>query len=64
MTLLGRFHCSANNWLYSPHNYLGQPVAWAISDKEDVDTLEVVWMSIKQRCPDADVNTIMIDDGE
>ena len=43
---------------------IGQPVVWVISDKEDVDTLEVVWMSIKKRCPDAVVNTLMTDDGK
>lgn len=26
--------------------YVGQPVVWVISDKEDVDTLEVVYMSV------------------
>ena len=39
-------------------------MVWVISDKEDVDTLEVVWMSIKKRCPDAVVNTLMTDDGK
>ena len=43
---------------------IGQPVVWVVSDKEDVDTLEVVWMSIKKRCPDAVVNTLMTDDGK
>jgi len=32
------------------HN-LGQPVAWAIADKEDADTLEVLWKAIKICCP-------------
>ena len=32
---------------------------WVISDKEDVDTLEVVWMSINKHCPDAVVSTLM-----
>jgi len=36
---------------------------WVISDKEYVDTLEVVWMPIKKRCPDAIVTTLIPDDG-
>ena len=44
--------------------YIGQPVVWVISDMEDVDTLEIVWISIKKRCPDAVVSTLMTDDGK
>ena len=43
--------------------FLGQPVAWALSDKEDADTLEcftTLWAVIKRRCPNA---TLMTDDG-
>lgn len=38
-------------------------MAWAIADKEDADTLEVVWKAIKVRCPNAEVNNLMTDDG-
>ena len=44
-------------------NDLGQPVAWAISDKEDTQTLQVVWTVVKKRCPQANVNVLMTDDG-
>ena len=43
--------------------FLGQPVAWALSDKEDADTLECLWAVIKRRCPKAKVVTLMTDDG-
>ena len=39
-----------------------QPVAWAISDKEDAATLEAVWNVIHARCPNATVSTLMTDD--
>lgn len=41
----------------------GQPVVWAISDKEDTQTLEVIFGAVKRRCPRASVTTIMSDDG-
>ena len=41
--------------------YVGQLVAWALSDKEDADTLECLWAVIKRRCPSA---TVMTDDGK
>ena len=47
----------------SLYYYTGQPVAWAISDKEDAVTLEAVWNVIHTRCPTATVSTLMIDDG-
>lgn len=39
-------------------------MAWTISDKEDTQTLEVVWTVVKKRCPQANVNVLMTDDGE
>ena len=48
------------NYIY----FTGQPVAWALSDKEDTDTLEAVWTVIKKRCPHATVTTLMTDDGK
>ena len=38
-------------------------MAWAIADKEDTDTLEVLWKSIKIHCPNAVINNLMTDDG-
>ena len=38
-------------------------MAWALSDKEDVDTLQCLWAVIKRRCPDGKVTTLMTDDG-
>ena len=43
---------------------IGQPVDWAISDKEDAATLEAVWNVIHTRCPTATVSTLMTDDGK
>ena len=37
----------------------GQPVVWAISDKEDTATLEAVCNVIHTRCPTATVSTLM-----
>ena len=39
-------------------------MAWAISGKEDTQTLEVVWTVVKRRCPQANVNVLMTDDGK
>ena len=44
-------------------NNIGQPVAWAISDKEDSDALQAVWSAVHKRCPSAIVSTVMTDDG-
>jgi hypothetical protein len=44
-------------------SFAGQPVVWAISDREDAPTLEVVWTVVKRRCPEANVTTLMSDDG-
>ena len=45
------------------NSQLGQPVAWAISDKEDAVTLEAMWRVIQRRCPSVTVSTLMTDDG-
>ena len=49
--------------IYNVHVHVGQPVAWAITDKEDVDTLEAIWTVIKRQCPDVTVKTLMSEDG-
>ena len=38
-------------------------MAWAISDKEDSDTLQAVWRAVNKRCSSAIVSTVMTDDG-
>ena len=42
---------------------IGMPVAWAISDREDVDTTEAYWAAVKTKCPEAVVSNLMTDDG-
>lgn len=41
----------------------GQPIAWAIADVEDTNIYEEFFKAVKARVPDAEVNTIMSDDG-
>jgi len=41
----------------------GQPVPWAISDKENVSTLEAVRNVIRMRCRTATVSILITDDG-
>ena len=48
---------------YFCDTHTGQPVAWALSDKEDTNTLECFWSVIRKRCPSAAVTTLMTDDG-
>ena len=43
---------------------IGMPVAWAISDREDADTIEAYWTAVKTRCPEAVVSNLMTDDGK
>ena len=42
---------------------IGIPVAWAISDREDSETIEAMFTVVKEKCPDAKVSTLMTDDG-
>ena len=55
------------SYTQSTNNYnvilIGIPVAWAISDREDSDTIEVLFTVVKNKCPDAKVPTLMTDDG-
>ena len=48
---------------YFCDTHTGQPIAWALSDKEDTNTLECFWSVIRKRCPSAAVTTLMTDDG-
>ncbi len=43
--------------------FLGQPVAWCISDRENCDVIEIFFESIKARSPDTAINVLMTDDG-
>ena len=45
------------------HTHLGCPVAWLISNREDEATLTMLFKTVKVRCPNASVNTLMTDDG-
>ena len=38
-------------------------MAWAISDKEDSDTLQAVWSAVNKQCPSATVSVVMTNDG-
>ena len=40
------------------------PVAWAISDREDTDTIEAFWTAVKSKCPNAVISNLMTDDGK
>lgn len=40
----------------------GQPIAWAISDREDEVVLEVVLRAIREQCPAGVITTLMTDD--
>lgn len=42
----------------------GQPVAWAIADREDEIVLTAVFTAIQQRCPHGIIKTLMTDDCE
>ena len=41
----------------------GQPVAWAITDTEEINCYEEFFKAIKATVPDATINTLMTDDG-
>ena len=44
-------------------SFSGQPIAWAIADVEDTNTYEEFFKAVNARVPDAEVNTVMTDDG-
>ena len=44
-------------------HYIGQVVAWCISDQETAEVITVLFNSLKQKSPDTQVTTIMTDDG-
>ena len=44
--------------------FLGQPVAWAITDIEDAQTYQEFFRAVRVRVPDAVIDTLMTDDGE
>ena len=42
----------------------GQPVAWAITETEDINVYSEFFKAIKERVPDATIDTLMTDDGK
>ena len=42
------------------HN--GQPVVWAIADREDEVVMEVIFRAARRRCPGLEITTLMTDD--
>ena len=43
--------------------YIGQPVGWCITDKEDRDVVKIFLEKMKMKSPDLEVSVIMTDDG-
>jgi len=43
--------------------YIGQPVGWCITDKEDRDVVKIFLEKMKMKSPDSEVSVIMTDDG-
>ena len=43
--------------------FLGQPIAWCISDQETAEVVELFLQSIKKRSTDSNVSVLMTDDG-
>ena len=41
--------------------FAGYPVLWAISDKEDEGTMQVIFNSVKKQCPNGTINVVMTD---
>lgn len=41
---------------------VGYPVLWAISDKENETAMQVIFNSVKKRCPNGTINVLMTDD--
>ena len=42
----------------------GNPVAWLVTDKEDVTTMECFLQAVKSRSPTVPIHVAMTDDGE
>ena len=45
-------------------NIIGQPVAWAITDVEDVQSYQEFFKAVKRRVPEANITILMTDDGK
>ena len=43
--------------------YIGQSIAWCISDQETTEVVELFLQSIKKQSPDSLVSVLMTDDG-
>ena len=48
--------------MYDYVYHTGYPVLWAISDKEDEPAMQVIFNSVKKRCPNGEINVLMTDD--
>ena len=55
-------HRKLSGFYNNVYHNLGQLIAWALSDKEDGDTLQCLWAVLKRRCPTAAVTCLMTDD--
>ena len=43
--------------------YIGEPIAWCISDRKTAEVIEIFLQWIKERSPSVDVKVLMTDDG-
>ena len=43
---------------------VGQPIAWAITDTEDINSYEEFFKAVKARVSDATIQILMSDDGK
>ena len=43
-------------------SFIGYPVLWAISDKEDEPAMQAIFSCVKKRCPNGEINVLMTDD--
>ena len=46
------------------HLYIGQPVAWCISNHEDTSVMTIFLQSVQDRSPDTPIMVLMTDDGK
>ncbi len=46
------------------YSFIGQPVGWCISDRENTEVMQHFLQSLKDRSPSTVVSVLMTDDGE
>lgn len=44
--------------------FVGQPVGWCISDRENTEVIHMFFASLKDRSPNTVVGVLMTDDGK